>query len=107
MNPTDLRPISATGGGSPQRLSPVAGVAALSVPAGVKEAEYRLECGRFYFAGTYAKMPINHCELREQAQHQRNAVDFSEFALEPLREDEEFILYRRRPRPQKPRRFCV
>src|SRR5215813_6545308 len=32
-------------------------------------------------------------------QHQRNAVDFSEFALQPLREDEEFILYRGRPGP--------
>src|SRR5262249_18875894 len=33
-----------------------------------------------------------------KSQHQRNAVDFSEFALQPLREDEEFILYRGRPR---------
>jgi predicted ATPase/transcriptional regulator with GAF, ATPase, and Fis domain len=33
-----------------------------------------------------------------KSQRQRNAVDLSEFALQPLREDEEFILYRGRPR---------
>src|SRR5215831_19878826 len=30
--------------------------------------------------------------------HHRNAVDLSEFALQPIREDEEFILYRGQPR---------
>ena len=33
-----------------------------------------------------------------KSQHEGNAVDLSEFALQPLREDEEFILYRGRPK---------
>src|SRR5262249_32827831 len=37
-------------------------------------------------------------DLGLKSQHQRNAIDFSGFELQLLREDEEFILYRARPK---------
>src|SRR5262245_26460252 len=37
-------------------------------------------------------------DLTLKSLDEKNAVDFSKFALQPLREDEEFILYRARPK---------
>ena len=45
-----------------------------------------------------SKHDRRHLELHFEYQHQENAVDISEFVFQPLREDEEFILYRGRPR---------